>query len=293
MKPAPFTYHRPQTISETLALLGRFGSEAKLIAGGQSLGPMMNLRVARPAHLVDINDLVEFDFVRSQAGALEIGALTRHHRLATDRQVATLCPILAAAGATIGHYVIRQRGTLGGSLSHADPAAQLPLVATLLGAEFRLRGRKGERLVAAKDFFVSSLVTALAPDEMLVAMRVPVLPPSTGWAFESFSQRHGGFAVVAVAATLGLGGDGRVDSLGLALGGVAVVPLSFNDLCARFVGGKPDTAWQADVAAAIARAITPEDDARISADYRRDLARTLIARALATATRRVSAEQAA
>lgn len=285
LKPAPFTYHRPRTIAEALALLGRFGEEAKLLAGGQSLGPMMNLRVARPAHVIDINDLLELDFVRPQPGLLEIGALTRHHRLAADRQVMTLCPILAAAAATIGHYAIRQRGTLGGSLVHADPAAQLPLIATLLDAEIRLCSQAGARSVPARDFFVSSLVTALAPGEMLIGVRMPVLSPSEGWAFESFSQRHGSFALVAVGARLALGGSGQVERLDLAVGGVAVVPTAFDEICSRFTGSRPDSEWRAAVAAAVAGAITPEDEARVPAEYRRDLTRTLTDRALATASR--------
>jgi aerobic carbon-monoxide dehydrogenase medium subunit len=293
LKPAPFDYHRPQTIPEALDLLARFGADAKLLAGGQSLGPMMNLRLARPAHLIDINDLLELDFVRPSAGRLEIGALTRHHRLATDRQIAAQCPILSAVAGTIGHYAIRQRGTLGGSLSHADPAAQLPLIATLLDAELHLRSPAAERRVTARDFFVASLVTSLAADEMLVAIRLPVLSSATGWAFESFAQRHGGFAVVAVATTVELGADGRVAHFALALGGIAVVPVAFDGVASRFLAMRPDAAWRAAIAEAVAAEVTPEGEARLSADYRRDLAQTLTERALATAVQHAAKDVAA
>ncbi len=286
MKPAPFAYHRPQTVPDTLELLDRLGDEAKLLAGGQSLGPMLNLRVARPANLIDINDLLELDFVRTTAGRLEIGGLTRHHRLANDAEVSRACPILSAAAATIGHYAIRQRGTLGGSLAHADPAAQLPLIATLLDADFRVESRAGSRVIKARDFFVSSLATALAPDEMITSVSFPMLASTCGWGLELFSQRRGDFAIVAVATTLALSADGCVETLALVLGGVSVTPVSMDEAVRSFLGGRPDTAWRANVAAAVAKQATPEEDPRIPAKYRKDLVKTLTARALAAATER-------
>lgn len=286
MKPAPFDYHRPQSVPDALSVLSRFGAEAKLLAGGQSLGPMLNLRLARPAHLVDINDLIELDHVRIVDGGIEIGGLTRHHRLATDPQVAAACPVLSAAAASIGHYAIRQRGTIGGSLSHADPAAQLPLIAMLLDAEIRIESRSGRRAVRARDFFVSSLVTALRADEMITAVRFPLAAPSSGWGLEIFSQRHGDFAIVSVATALRLAADGRVEALTLALGGIAVTPVRFDDVTARFAGQLPQADWCAELGAAVSEAIAPEDDVRIPAHYRKDLAKTLIARALASAVAR-------
>ena len=206
------------------------------MAGGQSLGPMLNLRVARPAHLIDVNDLLELDFVRAKAGTLEIGCMTRHHRLASDAEVSRVCPILSAAAATIGHYAIRQRGTLGGSLAHADPAAQLPLIATLLDAALRVESRSGSRIIKARDFFVSSLVTALAPDEIITSVSFPMLAASRGWGLEMFSQRRGDFAIVSVATTLALSSDGRVEALALALGGVSVAPVSMDEAVRPFLG---------------------------------------------------------
>jgi aerobic carbon-monoxide dehydrogenase medium subunit len=286
VKPAPFDYHRPQTVSDALTALSRLGSDAKLLAGGQSLGPMLNLRLARPSHLIDINDLLELDFVRRTSGAIEIGGLTRHHRLAIDPQVAEACPILSAAAATIGHYAIRQRGTIGGSLSHADPAAQLPLIATLLNAEIRIESRSGKRVVKARDFFISSLITALRPHEMITAVSFPTLASSCGWGLEIFSQRHGDFAIVSVGTTLLLSDDGKVESFALALGGISVAPISLDELAARFIRRLPDVDWRAEIGAAVACAISPEDDRRLPAQYRKDLAKALTIRALATATER-------
>jgi aerobic carbon-monoxide dehydrogenase medium subunit len=285
VKPAPFAYHRPQTVADALALLAELDG-AKLLAGGQSLGPMLNLRLARPAHVIDLNDLLELDFVRRQPGLLEIGSLTRHHRLATDAEVVAACPILAGAAASIGHYAIRQRGTLGGSLCHADPAAQLPLIATLLNAEIVLAGRTGTRTAPARAFFVSSLITAVQPDEMVVAVRFPAFHPYQGWGLEIFSQRHGDFAIVSVAATVTCDPTGKVAALDVALGGVSVAPLSLHERLAPFRGRVPDADWCAELGSVAASAVVPEDDARIPAAYRRELAMTLTRRALAAAVER-------
>jgi len=286
VKPAPFAYHRPQTVADVFALLDQFGDGAKLIAGGQSLGPMLNMRLARPDHLIDLNDLLELDFVRALPGAIEIGSLTRHHRVATDKQVAAACPLLAAAAATIGHYAIRQRGTLGGSLSHADPAAQFPLITTLLDAEIHIASRTGTRMVKARKFFISSLITALEPGEMITSVRFPAFAPSQGWGLEIFTQRHGDFAIVSVATTLLRSEAGTVQTLSLALGGVSVAPVCLDELLVPFYGRVPDAAWRAEIGAAVAQAITPEDDKRIPAAYRKELAETLTMRALTAAVAR-------
>jgi carbon-monoxide dehydrogenase medium subunit len=285
VKPAPFAYHRPQTVADALALLAQFDG-AKLLAGGQSLGPMLNLRLARPEHVIDLNDLLELDFVRSPPGALEIGGLTRHHRLATDAEVAAACPILAAAAASIGHYAIRQRGTLGGSLSHADPAAQLPLIATLLDAEILIGGRAGTRMVRAREFFVSSLVTSVRPDEMIVSVRFPAFLPAQGWGLEIFTQRQGDFAIVSVATTVLRAPSGVVERVEVSLGGVGVAPVSLHEMLVPFRGRVPDEGWCAELAASAASAIAPEDDARIPSAYRRELTATLTRRALAAAVAR-------
>jgi carbon-monoxide dehydrogenase medium subunit len=249
---------------------------------------MMNLRLAQPAELVDLGDLPALATIRAADGMLEIGALVRHQTLADDETVRARCPLLAEAAAGIGHPAIRARGTLGGSLAHADPAAQLPLVAVTLGTEIVLQSRRGRRTLPASEFFVSVMTTALEPDELIVAVRFPVVAAQEGQAFRLFSRRSGDFALVSVAASLRLQG-GRVAQLRLGIGAVEAVPLALTDLAARQVGRVPDAAWIAEVAAAARAAIDPEDTPRIPALYRRELAETLVARALATALERAGA----
>jgi carbon-monoxide dehydrogenase medium subunit len=289
LKPAAFDYHRAQSLPEALALIARFGAEAKVLAGGQSLTPMLNLRLARPAQIVDLNDLVELDSVMRRGDRLVIGALTRHHRVATDRAVIAACPLLAAAAATIGHDAIRRRGTLGGSLAHADPAAQLPLVAVALDAEIHVASERGERVVRARDFFTASLVTVLEPDEMITAVHFPIDGPRSGWAYEMVAKRHGDFAVVSVVARVDLDADGRVATLGLTLGGIAPTPSVLDDAAAVHVGWLPDDTWAVRVGTSVAAAIAPDDDPRIPALYRKELAATLVARALGAAVTRAAA----
>jgi carbon-monoxide dehydrogenase medium subunit len=200
LKPAAFAYHRPDSIEEALRQLVACGSSAKVLAGGQSLGPMMNMRLASPSDLIDLNDLTDLAYVRAVGDMLEIGALTRHVQLAASPLVRERCPLLAAAAGTIGHYAIRERGTLGGSLAHADPAAQLPLVAVTLGAQIELVSSRASRVVAAVDFFQSVMSTALAPDEIIRCVRFPVKQQHEGASYQIFNRRHGDYAIVAASA---------------------------------------------------------------------------------------------
>jgi carbon-monoxide dehydrogenase medium subunit len=286
MKPAPFSYHRPRLLEEALALLAEHGADAKVIAGGQSLGPMMNMRLAQPAQLVDLNALEGLDAIRDSGEAIDIGALTRHHALATSPLIRAGCPLLAEAAQSIGHYAIRQRGTLGGSLAHADPAAQLPLIAATLRAEISIAGRRGERRVQAKDFFVSLMTTALEPDEIIVSVRVPKSAPREGHAFMQFSRRRGDFAIVAVAATLRLDSAGRVEHARLGIGGVEGTPATLNELAGRTKGQAADSAWAAALASAARDAVEPTDNPRVPAVYRRELVEVLTRRALLKALER-------
>jgi aerobic carbon-monoxide dehydrogenase medium subunit len=285
VKPPIFEYHRPQSVAEALRCLRELDGDVKLLAGGQSLVPMMNFRMARPDHLIDLNDLRELDHVRAVEGSLEIGAMTRHHRLATDPAVRAALPVLAHGAASIGHYAIRQRGTLGGSLAHADPAAQLPLLALALDAELLCRSDAAERAVPAGDFFQSIMTTALASDEILVGVRFAKPPPRTGWGFEIFSQRHGDFAIVAVAVLLTLDEAGRVAILRIAVGGVAATPVRFDDVTARFVGCAPADNWPQALADAVQNACEIEE-ARIPAVFRKELVQALTRRAAAAALQR-------
>ncbi len=280
MKPAAFSYLRPSSLDEAIALLGEHGAEAKLLAGGQSLAPMMNMRLAQPRALVDLNSIAGLDFVKESADSIEIGALARHHAVASCPAVQAACPLLAAAAREIGHYAIRQRGTLGGSLAHADPAAQLPLVAATLQAEVRIASRRGERRLVADEFFVSIMTTALEPDEIIVSVRFPKAAPAEGHAYLQFSRRRGDFAIVAVAATLRCDAGRRIASLRLGVGGVADRPIVLSELAARAVGGRADEAWAAELARQARQSVEPLDNPRVPLEFRRELVEVLTRRAL-------------
>ena len=285
MKPPAFAYHRPKSVAEVLDCLRTLDGDVKLLAGGQSLVPMLNFRMARPDHLVDLNDLTDLDYVRVAGDFVEIGALVRHHRLATDPEVKQALPLLAHGAASIGHYAIRRRGTLGGSLAHADPAAQLPLLVLLLGAEILCRSEKGAREVPAADFFQSIMTTALEPGEVIVGVRFPAMPPALGWGFEVFNQRQGDFAIVAVGALLAINSKERVSELKLAVAGVSEKPVSFDDITARFVGGKPDVTWLSSLAD-IVQSVCEIEETRIPAIFRQELVHVLTRRACAAALNR-------
>jgi carbon-monoxide dehydrogenase medium subunit len=283
VKPAAFTYLRPASVEEALEQLAT-GAGAKLIAGGQSLGPMMNMRLATPSQLIDLNDLTELSYVREAGEWIDVGALTRHCQIAASPLVQRHCPLLAQAAQTIGHYAIRQRGTLGGSLAHADPAAQLALVAVTLGARLKLVQASSNRSVAAGDFFLSAMTTALQPDEIILSVQFPKAVPNEAAAFMMFNRRHGDYAIVAAATTVALEG-GKVSKVRLGLGGVAPVPRCFDELALPFLGRTPDAVWIAGLAAAARDAVDPEDDTRISSLYRKELTETLVARSLRGAIR--------
>lgn len=279
MKPATFIYHRPTSLDEALTLLEQFGPQSRLISGGQSLGPMLNLRLARPEHVIDLNDLTEFAYVLESEGAIEIGGLTRHYQLADSAYLLQHCPLLPEVAATIGHYAIRSRGTLGGSLANADPVAQLALVAVALDARILLVRLGRRREVAAKDFFQAAMTTAIEPQELLLSVRFPKSKPGDVSAFRMFNRRHGDFALVAVAATLAVK-NGKVQRLRVALSGISAMPIAMDEVTTSFEGIAPDADWASDVALAITRRLQPEEDARVTSQYRRELAHTLLQSAL-------------
>ena len=291
MKPARFSYHRPKTLGEALDLLAAHGDAAKLIAGGQSLVPVMNMRLAAPAQLIDLNALPALAEIVDRGAFIEVGALTRHHQLAQSELVRSRCPLLAQAAETIGHYAIRQRGTIGGSLAHADPTAQLPLIAVTLSAEIDIASSRGRRTVNAAKFFLSVMTTALEPDEIVVAIRFPVMRPGEGCAFRAFNRRIHDFAIVAVAATLTVE-KARIAALRIGIGGVAPIPLAYGELCRRFIGQSADVDRVKELALAVRAAIEPEDNHRIPAEYRRELAQTLTERALTAALDRAQGNKA-
>jgi CO/xanthine dehydrogenase FAD-binding subunit len=287
MKPPRFDYLLPRTLDEALGLLAQHGDEAKVLAGGQSLVPLLNFRLVRPAHLVDLNDIPGLDGIRIEQGWLAIGAMTRQRAVETSSVVRERSPLLAEAMPQIGHVQIRNRGTIGGSLAHADPAGELPAVVAALDGELILRSRRGERRLAPHDFFVGYLTTAAAPDELLVEARVPVTPPRTGTAFMEVSRRHGDFALVGVAASISVDTGGVCTACAIALTGVGPTPVVAREASRALVGVKPTVDALADIGRRVASALTPDSDLHASAEYRQHLGGVLTRRALARALERV------
>ena len=288
MRPPPFAYADPQSLGEALGLLKQYGDEAKLLAGGQSLLPLLNFRAARPSYLVDLNRLSELDYIRPlDSGGLSIGALTRHRTVEQSALVRERCPLLHEAIQHVGHMQIRNRGTIGGSLAHADPSAELPAVVTALGGTLRVRGSGGERALSPAEFFISHLTTAIKPDEALIAVDLPGWPAGTGAAFTEFSRRQGDFALVGVGALLTLDAGGRVARIGLALMGVGGKPFDAATIANEILRGeRPDDAKLHAVAERVATSIEPNSDLHAPADYRKHLANVMTRRALMSAARR-------
>jgi carbon-monoxide dehydrogenase medium subunit len=276
----PFEYHAPATLEDAIALLRKYGDGAKPLAGGQSLVPMLTLRLARPEVLVDLNNLEELRAVRRDGDSLMIGALVRHRALERGEGALRACPLLQEAAALIGNVRVRTLGTIGGSLAHADPAAELPAVVLALDGTLVLRGPQGERHVPARDFFVGALTTALGPAEVIVGVRLPVLGPNVGYAIEEFSRRAGDFAVVAAIAVVELRPSGEVARARVALAGVGGTPRRLPGVEAALAGRRPDAETLRRAAGGAAGEIDPDGDAHASASYRRHLARVLTARAL-------------
>ena len=289
MKPAAFDYVRPRTLEEALDALARYGGDGKILAGGQSLVPLLNFRMLRPAALIDINRVPGLDYVvESEDDGLRVGALTRHHTLETSPLVERRLPVLHCAMAHVAHLAIRNRGTIGGSLCHADPAAELPMMAMLLDATIAIRGGGGPRVLPAGDFLVGTLTTALAEDEIVTEVSFPPLPASAGWAFEEFARRAGDFALAAAGAVLSIR-DGRVAQARIALMGVDDTAIRAAQAEVLLLG-EPFAADLVRAAAASARdAVNPNTDLHASADYRRHLVEVLTERVLTTAGRRAQA----
>ena len=234
MKPPPFVYHRPRSLSEAFDCLRTLDGDVKLLAGGQSLVPMLNFRLARPDHLVDLNDLTELDYVRVGEATIEIGALARHHRLATDPQIRAALPLLAHGAASIGHYAIRRRGTLGGSLSHADPSADWVASLAAIGARVLIRGPAGQRSLAIEDFVTGAFEVALDPGEILEAVRIPRLSRSARWGFYKICRKTGELAQ-AIGAVLH---DPERSVFRAVIGAMESRPIVLSDAASLF-GGKP------------------------------------------------------
>jgi carbon-monoxide dehydrogenase medium subunit len=279
VKLPPFEYHAPDTVDETLALLSEHGDEAKVLAGGQSVVPLLALRLARPEVLIDINGVDELASMSDRDG-VRIGATVRQRVAEQSVAVGAANPLMTKALRFIGHPAIRNRGTIGGSIAHADPAAELPAVLVALDGDVEARSSRGVRTVSASDLFRGFLTTALEPDELLTTVRFPRLLAGTGWSFQEFSRRSGDFAITGVAAAVRLDESGVVAEARIALSGVGDTPVRATKGEAALVGQAPsDDAWKAAAADAVA-GLEPPSDIHASAAYRRQLAAVLIQRAL-------------
>ena len=279
MKPAPFRYFAPTTTDEALALLAEHADSAKLLAGGQSLVPVMNFRLAAPSVLIDLNRVPELAYIRKQDDGLHVGAMTRQRALERDANVRQATPLLAETIPYIAHPQISNRGTIGGSLAHADPAAELPAVAIALNARLKLRRKGGERWVAAQDFFVGLFTTVLQPDEMISEIHIPPMPPRSGWSFQEVSRRHGDYALAGVAAVVTLDDKEHCAAARLTLLGVSGQPVNAQ-AAQGLVGNAPAPDATRAVAEAVTGELEPNGDIHASADFRRHLAKVLTQRAL-------------
>lgn len=288
MKPAPFAYHRPASLDEALDLLGSLGDDAKVLAGGQSLVPLLALRLAAPAHLIDIAGLPGLGTIAATDHGYRIGAGVTQRAAELDPTLTREVPLLADALPLIAHPQIRNRGTVCGSLAHADPAAELPSVACALDATLHVASTRGTRQIAAADFFRSYLETALAPDEILVAVELPRAAARQGAAFCEVSRRHGDFGVAGAAVVLSLAPDGRIASLQMALSGVASVPVRTPEAAALAVGSEMSDELVAAIAHAATAGLDPPDDVHATAAYRRHVAGVLVRRALHDAHHRAT-----
>lgn len=280
MKPPRFEYHRAGSVDEAVELLAQHGDDAKVLAGGQSLVPLLSLRLARPAHLVDINRLPGLDMIENGQG-LRLGATVRHRGIERSDVVRAANPLLAHAVRFIGHGAIRNRGTIGGSIAHADPAAELPAVLLALDGDVEACSARGTRTIAASALFEGFLTTSLAPDELLTAVRVPAAP--AGWSFQEFSRRSGDFAIVGVAATVRLDGAGAISEARLAFSGVDQVPVRAVAAESMLAGQAPSTELWQTAANTAASSLEPGSDIHGSSTYRKHLAAVLAERALAEA----------
>lgn len=289
MKPPPFTYHDPATLEQAVELLARLDN-AKPLAGGQSLMPMLNMRFVLPDHVIDLNGVAELAGVRIDGGRLEIGAMTRQRDVEFSAEIAQACPILIEALHHVGHRQTRNRGTIGGSLCHLDPAAELPTLACALDAVIDIIGPDGKRAIPFAEFPMGYMTPSIGLNEIVTRVTFPLWPREAGHSFQEFARRHGDFAIVSAAAMLLIDSSGRISRAALALGGVAATPLRMSDVEAALIG-QPANADTFRAAAEICRKVEAVGDVYISAGYRQHLAVVMAKRALEQAFARCGAAQ--
>lgn len=290
MKPPKFEYFRPVTIKDAVAALAAAGEDVKIIAGGQSLVPMLNFRLLSPSVLIDINRIPGLGEIQEQPdGGLKIGALTRHHALETSAVVKRLYPVLHAAMQHVAHLAIRNRGTIGGSITHADPAAELPMLMKLLDASITLVSSKGTRIVEADDFFLGALTADVEENELVTEINLPPLPQGAGWAFEEVARRAGDFALAAVGVVLHVE-HGKIIEARIGVMGVADTPMRINDAETILFNQVCDPTTLDEVVQAVMQVIQPSTDLHASAEYRLHLTEVLVRRAVKTAWQRATGE---
>jgi CO/xanthine dehydrogenase FAD-binding subunit len=279
MKPSRFMYAHPESVEQTLSFLAQ-RDQARILAGGQSLVPLLNLRMAATDALIDVNGLSELSFIAREGGILRIGAVTRHRHIEISKTAQLVLPLLSRAAAEIGHLAIRNRGTIGGSITHADPAAEWPLVAVTLAASLVLRAERSSRTVPARQFFLGPLTTAIQPDEMLCEIHFPIQTARTLWGFQELSRRPGDFAIAAVACQIALDEHGLCASAALGVAGAHSTPLLISEVDKVLKGSRGDDAALREAAEKAAAAVDPSSDLHGSAQYRRRLVNVLALRAL-------------
>jgi len=279
MKPASFDYFAASTVADAAEALASAGGDGKIIAGGQSLMPMINFRLVKPSVLIDINRIPDLDRIELRGARLKIGATVRHHMTATDGLIEQHVPILHDAMHHVAHMTVRNRGTFCGSVCHADPAAEMPMMTLLLDGTIIASSIRGERQIPASEFFVGSLMNALEPDEFVTAIEIDTLPPDVGWGFEEFSKRHGDFALACVAVTMRIV-EGVASDVRFGMMGVGDTPLRLVEIQELVEGNRVSDAVLDRVAETLGRILTPNTDIHASADYRRHLSGVLARRAL-------------
>jgi CO/xanthine dehydrogenase FAD-binding subunit len=287
VKPPPFDYATPRSVDEVVEVLRDAPDDSSLLAGGQSLMPLLNMRMAQPRVIVDLNRTEGLDAIeRTPEGRVRLGSMVRQRRLETDPALRDQLPLLTEAARHIAHVPIRMRGTVGGSLAHADPAAELPATVRAFEGRLLVKGPEGERTIPAGEFFLGALTSAIGPGELLVAVEIDVPPQGTGWAFHEVARTHGAFALAGAAALMHVAADGAIDLVRLALLGVGSVPYVPEWLDELAVGEAPDESLFRRIGERVTGEIAPFDDVHATADYRRRVAGVLTTRALAEAAGR-------
>ena len=286
MKPAAFAYHDPTSLEEALDLMMQLGDQARPLAGGQSLVPLMNFRLIRPAHLIDLNRIEGLNYLTNDGGALRIGATTRQRQLERSPEIAQRWPLLRDAAGFIGHIQIRNRGTVGGSVAHAFPSAELPVAMTTLDAVMVLHAKGKERRIGAEKFFLGYMTTVMEPSELLVEIIVPPLPRHTGWSYQEISRRHGDFALAGAASVIALDTQGSIIHARLTLTGAT--PLRARQVEDWLLGQKPAPTLFKDAARRATVDLEQDSDIHASAEYRREACEVLARRALAQAAERAA-----